>query len=563
IPDWIQFMQNHNYALERFIKANGRYMLYDTSKPLKVLTIHSKLQTNKDYSSNPYYYAITKKENISTSPWVPILPSYYIIEKFGDQYVCLEIQIGAGLIGGINRQQLQTIFSMIGIIAQSSKGYYHNKQNEYLENIINKVETSAKIALAKAIAQIKTKECLEGYSHKLIIAYAIAEKSQAAEVLLDIGVDGDLNSNKTLNNIPYVNKVYADLKHIGKNIRAKITSERKLDENKITILDAELEKVHIDRLVAHLSDDHSLIIVISPLVSLIDDQVIETIATRIGCASIYARKYQSSQYFEKVFSEIAIRLIKLLYITAESFICNKSFTAMLLNFAKYAPVSFVIDEVHCIVECNPIMMLTGTCKKSDTQLTMEVHSKSIKEKTIGKIIKLLKELEERKCIVYCLTVRAYNDIYEQLYGKSDLKLMMAVYYSSLDGEEKKKKLKLWKDNTIQLIIVINAFGMSLNDKKVRLVIHYAFLLNTETGRAERDHNPAKSVIFYSCHDICINYIIITQGRELVIENMNNNSFEANKRQAYLARAREKIFEVIHFCEEQYICKEYMLAKYFA
>src|SRR5437588_2672540 len=43
----------------------------------------------------------------------------------------------------------------------------------------------------------------------------------------------------------------------------------------------------------------------------------------------------------------------------------------------------------------------------------------------------------------------------------------------------------------------------------------------------------------------------------------NESLETNKRQKYLAKAREKIFEVIHFCEEQYICREYMLAKYFA
>jgi len=35
-------------------------------------------------------------------------------------------------------------------------------------------------------------------------------------------------------------------------------SGRKLDENKITVSDAELEKVQIDGLVAHLSDDHSL-----------------------------------------------------------------------------------------------------------------------------------------------------------------------------------------------------------------------------------------------------------------------------------------------------------------
>jgi len=43
----------------------------------------------------------------------------------------------------------------------------------------------------------------------------------------------------------------------------------------------------------------------------------------------------------------------------------------------------------------------------------------------------------------------------------------------------------------------------------------------------------------------------------------NDSFEANKRKEYLAKACEKIFEVVHFCEEQYICREQMLAKYFA
>ncbi|PKC00680.1 hypothetical protein RhiirA5_427841 [Rhizophagus irregularis] len=258
---------------------------------------------------------------------------------------------GAGLVGGVNRQQLQTIFSIIGITAQSSKGHYHNKQNEYLEKINDEAEISAQIALTKAIAHIKAKgerilptsfDCswshcrnanqasgeliyqgnLDGYDHKPVIAFATAEKPrklkkrngqeyevfhgnhektsrqmehaillriiekivpvlEAAEVLLDIGVDGDLNSNKTLNNIPCVSKVYADLKHIGKNIRAKIAkssmwkeyentimtyynscvyaaSGRKLDENKITVSDAELEKVQIDGLVAHLSDDHSL-----------------------------------------------------------------------------------------------------------------------------------------------------------------------------------------------------------------------------------------------------------------------------------------------------------------
>ncbi|CAB5190693.1 unnamed protein product [Rhizophagus irregularis] len=117
------------------------------------------------------------------------------------------------------------------------------------------------------------------------------------------------------------------------------------------------------------------------------------------------------------------------------------------------------------------------------------------------------------------------------------------------------------------MIATNAFGMDLNDKKVRLVIHYSFPLSIgnlvqETGRAGRDHNPAKCIIFYTRHDICTNYTIITQSRESITEDMND-SFEANKRKEYLAKACEKIFEVVHFCEEQYICREQMLAEYFA
>ncbi|CAG8691707.1 13596_t:CDS:1, partial [Funneliformis caledonium] len=56
----------------------------------------------------------------------------------------------------------------------------------------------------------------------LRIIEKIVSVLEAVDVLLNIGVDGDLNSNKTLNNIPCVSKVYADLMHIGKNIRTNI-----------------------------------------------------------------------------------------------------------------------------------------------------------------------------------------------------------------------------------------------------------------------------------------------------------------------------------------------------
>lgn len=47
----------------------------------------------------------------------------------------------------------------------------------------------------------------------------ILEKS---ELLLEVCIDGDLDSNKTLANVPIVSEIYADLKHASKNIRKSL-----------------------------------------------------------------------------------------------------------------------------------------------------------------------------------------------------------------------------------------------------------------------------------------------------------------------------------------------------
>ena len=42
------------------------------------------------------------------------------------------------------------------------------------------------------------------------------------DLLLNIGIDGDLESNKTLGTVAIVNQIFADLKHVAKLIRSKI-----------------------------------------------------------------------------------------------------------------------------------------------------------------------------------------------------------------------------------------------------------------------------------------------------------------------------------------------------
>lgn len=57
--------------------------------------------------------------------------------------------------------------------------------------------------------------------HAILIA--IIEKLtpilEEQDLLLNVTIDDDLDSNKTLGNVGIVNQIFADLKHITKNIR--------------------------------------------------------------------------------------------------------------------------------------------------------------------------------------------------------------------------------------------------------------------------------------------------------------------------------------------------------
>ena len=54
--------------------------------------------------------------------------------------------------------------------------------------------------------------------HAILIAL-IEKLTEEQDILLNITIDGDLDSNKTLGNVGIVNQIFADLKHVTKNIR--------------------------------------------------------------------------------------------------------------------------------------------------------------------------------------------------------------------------------------------------------------------------------------------------------------------------------------------------------
>ncbi|GBB93276.1 hypothetical protein RclHR1_21400001 [Rhizophagus clarus] len=218
---------------------------------------------------------------------------------------------GAGIAGGANCQQMKTIFSTVVTSAAEALeiacSHIVNIEEKVLpvsfdiswSHVRNANQASGELILQKNFLSQsrKTKDQEESQiiyqgnfdksSHQMehAILIEVLEKIQPSldkyDLMLDISVDGDLNSNKTLSSIRSVNKIYGDLKHIGKNIRKKIAKNavwkdyenvimkyytrvvyaataRKEDPDIETPEDQEVLNLQINGLVAHLSGDHSL-----------------------------------------------------------------------------------------------------------------------------------------------------------------------------------------------------------------------------------------------------------------------------------------------------------------
>ncbi|CAH1770679.1 3218_t:CDS:1, partial [Entrophospora sp. SA101] len=74
---------------------------------------------------------------------------------------------------------------------------------------------------------------------------------------------------------------------------------------------------------------NGIAIILSPLKALIEDQVIELVCSGIPSAGLYAASDKPPSYQEQLFSEIASKLVQIIYLTPENFVANKTFQNML------------------------------------------------------------------------------------------------------------------------------------------------------------------------------------------------------------------------------------------
>ncbi len=276
-------------------------------------------------------------------------------------------------------------------------------------------------------------------------------------------------------------------------------------------------------------------IVISPMVSLIKDQVDSLQEKGIKAATIYAGTKQDE--IITLFDNVKFGGYKFLYLSPErlssSFIKEK---------IKELNVSLVaIDEAHCISEwghdfrpsyrqiavlqeIHPhvnYIALTATA----TENVLEDISKNLKfeDPTIFKKSFLRKELGYRifnvedkltrllhlfdrsnnPAIVY---VRSRNRTKEIASFLNANRIKASYYHGGLPSEEKRDAFNNWMNEKTQVMVATNAFGMGIDKSNVAMVVHLDLPYSIENyvqeaGRAGRNGERSFSIVLQNNNDI--------------------------------------------------------------
>lgn len=287
---------------------------------------------------------------------------------------------------------------------------------------------------------------------------------------------------------------------------------------------------------AMLSD--GVVIVVSPLIALMKDQVTALISNGIPAAAVNST--QSEAENRHIMQQLFTGRIKILYISPERLLIEIDRWSRDLNISLIA-----IDEAHCISQWGhdfrpdytrlahikdlypnvPIMALTATADRltrediakqlrlNDPRLfigsfdrpniSLKVMTNPGTSRKVSYICSLIDRYRNDSGIVYCLSRKNAESMNTELKARG---YRSVVYHAGLSTEERNLAQDKFINGEVQAVCATVAFGMGIDKSNIRWVVHSNMPRNIESyyqeiGRAGRDGVKSEAVMFYSYADI--------------------------------------------------------------
>ena len=335
-------------------------------------------------------------------------------------------------------------------------------------------------------------------------------------------------------------------------------------------------------------------IVVSPLISLMEDQVQQLRDEGIPAAFLNSSLTPSMR--RQTLAELADGFEGLLYVAPERF-GSIEFQELV---SRLSPRLLAIDEAHCISQWGhdfrpdyhrlgevrqqlgspPCIALTATATEDvRNDIIHRLHlseptvvvtgfdrpNLSYQSRRVAKAVEREAELldlirkEPGSAIVYCATRKAVEEVAGML-GRSVGGRAVLAYHAGMDPATRSANQEKFMGATGAVAVATNAFGMGINKPDIRLVVHYNIpgtleAYYQEAGRAGRDGRASRCVILFSYQD--------RYTQEFFIEKIGQDKSEADPQliDRLKNHATQKLDLMIRYAQT-HRCRRKMILDYF-
>ena len=293
-----------------------------------------------------------------------------------------------------------------------------------------------------------------------------------------------------------------------------------------------------------------LVIVISPLIALMQDQVRGLKKIGVPCGCLHSG--QSMDEKREVFTELRRGGAFVLYLSPER-VQKPAFTGWL----RAQDVALIaIDESHCVSQWGPdfrvdygklnilrrekpgVQILALTATATPQVLGDIVQSLGLNDpdkhvygfyrpnlfyqvvtceddgQKTEMIKSAIRRTPEGRVLIYCGTRTGAEDLSKDLAKGFE---GVAYYHAGLSTEQRTQVQSQMAAGEVRILCATNAFGMGIDYPDVRLVAHFQMPANIESfyqemGRAGRDQKMSRCLLLYAKRDKSLQSFFISQSK---------------------------------------------------